>query len=228
MAFDLQIPNWVAILIALVPAFAVFIYFSRAKGSMWLAFIVGGVGWLGALLLRLLPLQLPLVIYGQDFASSLVYFGYASLLAGLFEEGIRYICIKKASFTREDHRHVLSFGLGWGFLEAVLMYALSVLVILVLMPELTFMELLPGAIERNTAVLLHSAMSFLVLCALSMKRFLILAIGLHAIVDMIAVSIYYYVFIGEVWLVEGILFAMTLLVAVFTYLIVKRYSPIRG
>jgi len=47
-------------------------------------------------------------------------------------------------------------------------------------------------------------------------------------VDMIAVSIYYYVFIGEVWLVEGILFAMTLLVAVFTYLIVKRYSPIRG
>ncbi|MCP8308556.1 MAG: YhfC family intramembrane metalloprotease [archaeon] len=228
MAFDLQIPNWVAILIALVPAFAVFIYFSRAKGSMWLAFIVGGVGWLGALLLRLLPLQLPLVIYGQDFASSLVYFGYASLLAGLFEEGIRYICIKKASFTREDHRHVLSFGLGWGFLEAVLMYALSVLVVLVLMPELTFMEFLPGAIERNTAVLLHSAMSFLVLCALSMKRFLILAIGLHAIVDMIAVSIYYYVFIGEVWLVEGILFAMTLLVAVFTYLIVKRYSPIRG
>ncbi|MCP8314758.1 MAG: YhfC family intramembrane metalloprotease, partial [archaeon] len=154
--------------------------------------------------------------------------GYASLLAGLFEEGIRYICIKKASFTREDHRHVLSFGLGWGFLEAVLMYALSVLVVLVLMPELTFMEFLPGAIERNTAVLLHSAMSFLVLCALSMKRFLILAIGLHAIVDMIAVSIYYYVFIGEVWLVEGILFAMTLLVAVFTYLIVKRYSPIRG
>jgi len=60
-----------------------------------------------------------------------------------------------------------------------------------------------------------------------MKRFLILAIGLHAAVDMIAVSIYYYVFIGDVWLVEGILFAMTLLVAIFTYLIVKRYSPIR-
>ncbi|MCP8308644.1 MAG: YhfC family intramembrane metalloprotease [archaeon] len=142
MAFDLQIPNWFAILIALIPAFALFIYFSRAKGSMWLAFILGGAGWFGALLLRLLPLQLPLVIYGQDFASNLVYFGYASLLAGLFEEGIRYICIKKASFTREDHRHVLSFGLGWGFLEAVLIYALSVLAILIFMPELTFMELL--------------------------------------------------------------------------------------
>jgi uncharacterized membrane protein YhfC len=194
---------------------------------MWLAFILGGAGWLGALLLRLLPLQLPLVIYGKDFASNLVYFGYASLLAGLFEEGIRYICIKKASFAREDHRHVLSFGLGWGLLEAVLIYALSVLVTLVLVPELTFMELLPGAIERNTAVLLHSALSFLVLCALNIRRFLILAIGLHAVLDMIGVSIYYYVFVGVVWFVEGILFVMTLLVAVFAYLIVSRYSPIR-
>ncbi|NWG09933.1 MAG: hypothetical protein HXX80_06505 [Nitrososphaerales archaeon] len=44
MASDLQIPNWVAILIALIPAFAVFIYFGRAKGSMWLAFILGGAG----------------------------------------------------------------------------------------------------------------------------------------------------------------------------------------
>ena len=228
LVFDLQIPNWVAILIAIVPAFAVFIYFARVKGSMWLAFILGGASWLGALLLRILPLQLPLVIYGQDFASNLVYFGYASLLAGLFEEGIRYICIKKASFTREDHSHVLSFGLGWGFLEAVLIYALSALAFLVFMPELTFMDLLPGAIERNVAVLLHSALSFLVLCALKMKRFLALAIGLHALVDMVTVSIYYYVFIGEVWLVEGILFAMTLLIAIFTYLIVKRYPPIRG
>lgn len=227
MAFDPQIPNWIAILIALIPAFAVFIYFDRVKGSAWLAFILGGAGWFGALLLRLLPLQLPLLIYGQDLALSLVYFGYASLLAGLFEEGIRYICIRKASFAREDHRHVLSFGLGWGFLEAVLIYALNALVILILEPELTFMELLPGAIERNTAVLLHSALSFLVFCALSMRRFLIIAIGLHAVVDMIAVSIYYYVFIGEVWLVEGILFAMTILVAVFTYFIVKKYSPIR-
>jgi len=218
----------VAILIAIVPAFALFIYFARTKGSMWLAFILGGAGWLGALLLRLLPVQFPLVIYGQGFASNLLYFGYTSLLAGLFEEGIRYICIKKASFTREDHSHVLSFGLGWGFLEAVFIYVLNVLIILVLMPELTFMELLPGAIERNVAVLLHSALSFLVLCALKIKRFLVLAVGLHAVVDMIAMSIYYYVFIGEVWLVEGILFAMVLLIAIFTYPIVKRYSPIRG
>ena len=217
-----------AILIAIVPAFALFIYFARTKGSMWLAFILGGAGWLGALLLRLLPVQFPLVIYGQGFASNLLYFGYTSLLAGLFEEGIRYICIKKASFTREDHSHVLSFGLGWGFLEAVFIYVLNVLIILVLMPELTFMELLPGAIERNVAVLLHSALSFLVLCALKIKRFLVLAVGLHAVVDMIAMSIYYYVFIGEVWLVEGILFAMVLLIAIFTYPIVKRYSPIRG
>ncbi|MGQ9469907.1 MAG: YhfC family glutamic-type intramembrane protease [Nitrososphaerales archaeon] len=226
MAFDLQIPYWVNILIALIPAFALFIYFGRTKGSMWLAFILGGAGWLSALLLRLLPLQLPLVIYGQGFALNLVYFGYASLLAGLFEEGIRYICVKKASFTREDHKHVLSFGIGWGFLEAVLIYALSVLVIHVLRPELTFMNLLPGAIERNIAVLLHSALSFLVLCALNMKRFLILAIGLHASLDMIAVSIYYALF-GEVWFVEGIILAMTLIIAVFTYMIVKRYSPIK-
>ncbi len=227
MAFELQIPSWVAILIALIPAFAVFLYFTKTKGSMWLAFVLGGAGWFGALLLRVLPLQLPLLIYGQDFASSLIYFGYASLLAGLFEEGIRYICIRKASFAREDHKHVLSLGLGWGFLEAVIIYALNVLVILFLMPEYTFMDLLPGAIERNTAILLHIALSFLVLCALSMKRFLILAIGIHAAVNTITLWIYHYVFVGEVWLVEGILFAMVLIVALFTYLIVKRYSPIK-
>ncbi len=227
MAFELQIPSWIAILIALVPAFAVFVYFAKTKGSMWLAFVLGGAGWFGALLLRVLPLQLPLLIYGQDFASSLIYFGYASFLAGLFEEGIRYICISKASFAREDHKHVLSLGLGWGFLEAVLIYALNVLAILFLMPEHTFMNLLPGAIERNTTILLHIALSFLVLCALNMRRFLILAIGIHAAVDIIALWIYHYVFVGEVWLVEGILFAMTIIVALFAYLIAKRYSPIK-
>jgi uncharacterized membrane protein YhfC len=226
LAFELQIPSWVAIPIALIPAFAVILYFARAKGSMWLAFIVGGAGWFGALLLRVLPLQLPLLIYGQDFASSLIYFGYASLLAGLFEEGIRYICIIKASFVREDYKHVLSLGLGWGFLEAVLIYVLNVLIILFLMPEYTFMDLLPGAIERNIAILLHVALTFLVLCALNTKTFLILAIGIHSAVDMITLWIYHYVF-REVWLAEGILFAMVLIITLSIYLIVRRYSPIK-
>lgn len=200
------------------------VYIARAKWSMWLAFILGGAGWFSALLLRVLPLQLPLLIYGQDFASNMIYFGYASLLAGIFEEGIRYICIKNASFAREDNKHVLSFGLGWGFLEAVLIYALNVLVILFLIPESTFMDLLPGAIERNIAILLHIALSFLVLCALNMIRFLILAIGIHTVVDMIAVSIYNFVFVKEVWLVEGFLFIMVVIIALFTYFIVRRYS----
>ncbi|MEM3584575.1 MAG: YhfC family glutamic-type intramembrane protease [Nitrososphaerales archaeon] len=226
MTFEIQIPSWVAILIALIPAFAIFVYIAKAKGSMWLAFILGGAGWFIALLLRILPLQLPLLIYGQDFASSLIYFGYASLLAGIFEEGIRYICISKVSVTRENHKHILSFGLGWGFLEAVIIYALNVLAIIFLMPESTFMDLLPGAIERNIAILLHVALSFLVLCALNMIRFLILAIGIHTSVNLITVSIYH-TLIKEVWLVEGFLFFITIAVTLFTYLIVKKYSPIK-
>ncbi len=37
---------WGGILIALVPAFGLFVYLARGKGSMWLVFAIGAVGWI--------------------------------------------------------------------------------------------------------------------------------------------------------------------------------------
>lgn len=153
---------WVGILIALVPAFALFVYIARGKKSMWLIFAIGAVGWTVALV------RAPILDgLGEVFlrnwirsagalAAPYIATGVNALFAGLFEEGIRYGLVKKVQRTRADSKHVLSFGLGWGFGEALLIYALAIVSAVYLQGRsIPFPSLLLGALERNITIALH-------------------------------------------------------------------------
>jgi len=72
----------IAILIALAPSFLLCVYFAKKRG-MWLAFVLGGLGWVAALLLRLLPLQIPPSVYGPVVVSNITYLAYSALLADI-------------------------------------------------------------------------------------------------------------------------------------------------
>ncbi len=130
----------------------------------------------------------------------------------------------KAEFVRVDWRHLLSFGLGWGFLEAFLMYVLSVwAAVFFLGFELGFMDLLAGAVERNLAVVLHVSLTFIVFRALARRVFLLVALALHAAVDFVAVAALRLLGLG-VWSVEGVVAVQALIVAMISCVVAGRGS----
>jgi len=211
----------IAILIALAPSFLLFFYFAK-KRTMWLAFVLGGLGWLAALLLRLLPLQIPPSVYGPVVTSNITYLAYSTFLAGVFEEGTRYALFRKIQRIRVDWRHVLCFGLGWGFGEALLLYATAIISAVYLSQyQFTILDMLPGAIERNSTVALHTGWTFVVFNALTERKFVFVAIALHTATDFIAVTAFHIFGLG-VWHVEGMIFVMALTTVAYAYEQLRR------
>jgi len=187
-------------LIALGPILCFFIYKADFKGELWIVFILGGVIWFLALIART-----PLLLLQSLFPLKLAYYAYAAILAGLFEELFRYFFMKKWEKCRKSKTHVLSMGLGWGFLEALIIYVFSIILIAIFLdlgtsiselPSYTsplefFISGLAGAFERWVATLLHVSLTFLVFQALKRKLYLYLAIAIHAAVDFVAVTVAY-------------------------------------
>jgi len=215
-----------AVLIAVVPSLIAFVYFARGDRRGWLCLGIGGGGWLAALLLRWIPLQLPAMWLGTTVATTTLYFAYAAILAGVFEEGMRYLLIWRVKFVRTEMKYVLCLGLGWGFLEALLIYAVNIVAAYLLGYSLSLAELLPGAVERNIAILMHVAYTLVVFKALQVKEYLLVAMAFHAVTDFVAVASYYTLHL-PVWHVEGILLVMVLILASYAAIITKK-KEVRG
>jgi len=206
---------------ALAPALIFSAYANRAKGDLWFGFSLGGAGWLGALIARIAPLYAPLALYGVEFARTMVYACYAAVLAGVFEEPIRYFCVRKVSLVRRSLRHTLSFGLGWGFIEALLIYGLPVAALEIMGMPKTLEQLLPGAVERNLAVASHVAMTFIVLCALLNAALLLLAVALHAGLN--AAAVLTLMLTGDVWLTESVALVFAFATVVIALASLRKY-----
>ena len=212
-----------AILLAAIPALLVFIILAGRSKNLWFSFIFGGFGWIGALILRLIPLQTPILFYGTSIATfNIFYFAYAALLAGCFEEGIRYLLLSKVKLTRLGLKNVLSLGLGWGFMEALLIYILEVLPLLYLGYKLTLMDILPGVVERNIAVLLHVSLTFIVFNAfIAGKKFLLIAVAFHSLIDFIALYLFHIITL-PLWHVELIVLLATLIITTYAYILIRK------
>lgn len=217
----MSLDAWVGVLIATAPTLLLFVYLARAKRSMWIAFVVGAVGWTVAGFLRSPILTGIALTYGEAVVLTIPFIALSAAFAGLFEEGIKYVLMRRVERTRIDWTHVLSLGLGWGFSEAVQLYALTVLAIVYVQgTPLTLLELLPGALERNMAVLMHVAYSFVVFRGLSDVRYLGLAMALHGLVDFVVVTAYWILGLG-VWYAEGMVLLMALALGYYAYRIAK-------
>jgi uncharacterized membrane protein YhfC len=214
---------WFAVLIALVPSFAYFVYVARTRKSMWLAFAIGAIGWTIALYARLPISNAIKPIIGS---SDIVYLGLtiSALFAGIFEEGIRYGLMRSIKYLRIDWRHVLAFGLGWGFFEAVLIYAVNLLVATyTLGGDVPFLRLLAGATERNSAIILHVGLTFIIYKAVVSRKLVWFAgaIALHAAVDFFGVLLFYELKLST-WPFEVTVLAVFILITTLAYKIVKK------
>lgn len=210
----------IGIAVAILPFLALSVYVARGRGVLWKAFLFGWGVWLLAFLVRSPLLVVPQALFSGLIVSSVtlaILFGlYASILAGLFEEGLRFFILRRRKSLRIDRKSVLSFGLGWGVGEAIILYVPAVASIPLLAdaaPSIT--EMILGAIERNLAILAHVSFTFIVLRAFSRgKTFLALAILLHFALNAIAVSTL--ILTENVLLTEamiGIVVAISLIIA---------------
>jgi hypothetical protein len=135
--------------------------------------------------------------------------------------------VQKIKLLRFDYKHIISFGLGWGFIEALLLYAISIIYsVYFIGSEILFLDALPGAIERNSAIIFHIAASFISYKALISSvpfriGFISIGIILHTTINYFA-SFLIYVLNYSIWSIEIALFAFSILILIFGYSIAQK------
>lgn len=201
----------VALMTLLVPLGVML--FLRRRGGTWTAFLVGaGTFVLFAMILE--PILHNLVLRspaGAAIQGNILLYGlYGGLAAGLFEETGRLLAFRFVLKNHPARITALSYGIGHGGIEALLLVGLTMVSNLILglshaagtpLPEeaaaaaeaiLTVPAalFLWGGLERLSAMALHMALSVLVFASVRTgKRWLFpAAIGVHAAVNFAAVT----------------------------------------
>lgn len=175
-------------------------------------------------------------------ANPILYIAILSLTAGLFEEGGRFLAYKVLMKNKCEWRHGIAYGIGHGGIEAVILVSIpfianianSILInqggltssalpaemvsqlqviapVLINTPSLMFMI---GGLERVFTIILHIALSLLVLYGVNRKKigYLFLAMFAHGLVNFIAVYLMQYV---NVFVSEGFMLIVAILSTVY-------------
>ncbi|MEM3848804.1 MAG: YhfC family glutamic-type intramembrane protease, partial [Zestosphaera sp.] len=106
-------------------------------------------------------------------------------MAGVFEEPVRYLILRSPVVRDDKVGSAVVLGLGWGLVEALLLYVIPVLTYSHMRYGL--LDLMPGAVERNVAITAHVAFSTLVARSLSNIKYLLLAVVTHGTLNMAGV-----------------------------------------
>lgn len=178
---------------------------------------------------------------------------YAALSAGIFEELGRYFGFKWMLKKHREYKDGVSYGLGHGGIEAILIGMFSAINALVLGTLINsgvfdqtiakslpadqvamlkeriigtqFWEYVLGGLERVFAIAFHIALSLLVLLGIRENRFIFVinAVLLHALIDVIP-ALYQTGVVTNIWIVELVLAIFGITSIIFTMRIRKRYQ----
>lgn len=208
-------------LLEIIIPLALGFYITRKFGTSWKNWFVG------ALMFILSLTRIPLNAYTNQMilAAPVTQWTYSmlalapSLTAGVFEEMARYIGLK---FIIKDDTYEkgLTYGAGHGGIESIMLVGVSVLsvgVVLLTSPEAlspgqlemilatpVYMPLI-GLYERLMAMIVQIGFSVIVLESVRRKdvKYLFTAIGLHTLLDFLAVSVVGYSILYSEILVTG-------------------------
>ena len=92
MQFPLIPSLWIALLLGILPGLSLILFLVRSKAAM-VATLLGAAGWTVALFLRLPLLQVINSLPPTSLNLVIISFS-ASALAGIFEEGLRFLIIR--------------------------------------------------------------------------------------------------------------------------------------
>jgi len=188
--------------LAILPSLLILVFISKVKTKLLLTAIMGGGGWFIALIARM-PV---LALFSRGFQGNYVIVTVASsILAGVFEEPTRYLLLKHVFRGRRnlDINALVSFGLGWGLTEAIIIYVFQAAYIGFAL-NIDWVKLVPGALERNIATLFHVALTFIAAYVIIKGlKLIVIPISLHALANL------YATFLLQItknpWLIEGFL-----------------------
>lgn len=185
-------------------------------------------------------------------ANPFLYIAILSLTAGIFEEGGRFLAYKLILKNKREWRHGIAYGIGHGGIEAVLLVSIPFIAniassILInqggltssVLPEQTVAQLqtlapalintpsymfILGGLERVFTIILHIALSILVLYGVNGRKisYLFIAIFAHGLVNFIAVYLMQKV---NVFVSEGFMLIVAILSTVY---IVKMRKVFQG
>lgn len=202
--------------LSLVPGLSVLVYGVVVRWrSSWVLPILGGGGWLIALLLRA-----PLLYLLLNNVEESTYLIIASYAAGIFEESIRYVILRSPVVRNPRVGDAIVLGLGWGVTEALFIYVIPILIYLY--NNYNILELLPGAIERNIAVVAHLIFSVLVMVSVSNVKYLLIAIITHGTLNIAGITILKIT--GNAWVTEASLAIIVAVLALATAIMIKRHQ----
>jgi len=200
---------------------AVGFYIIRRFGTSWKNWFSGALMFTVSLIRIPLNLYMTQLILAGTFTpltSSLIVL-VPSLTAGIFEEAARYIGFKLL-IKDNTYEKGLTYGAGHGGIESIMLVGLNVLsvgAILLTNPEVLPPEQLTsilatpvylplvGVYERIMAITIQISLSIVVLESIrkSNKGYLIAAIGLHSLLNYLAVSVVSYGIIYSEIMVTG-------------------------
>lgn len=215
MVSNMTIASMIGVILYTLLLFVGFILFNKRRTGISIKpLIVGSIGFI--VFTQVLEKILHLVVITQfpNYSDHPILFGiYGGLAAGLFEEVGRFILFTWLLKKYLDYKGGLSFGVGWGGIEAVVLAFSTILpnVIFAFMInsgtfESAMAAQLPadqismikeslvnqnaiyylyGVFERFFAVFMQISFSLLVLLAVVRKKisYLIYAILIHAVID---------------------------------------------
>jgi uncharacterized membrane protein YhfC len=182
---------------------------------------------------------------------------YATLAAGIFEEMGRYLGFRWLLKRHHDYQDGLSFGIGHGGIEAILIGGIGAVNAWILtnliqsgafeqviaaslsadqaallkqqVQQTTFAMYMLGGFERLFALSFHIAMSLLVLFGVRRRqfRYVIYAILLHALMD-VAPALYQVKAVTNIWLVEGVAFIFAIIALIWTRRVKTQFVKEQG
>lgn len=185
----------------------------------------------------------------EIYKNSVLYILYFGFVAGIFEETARFIGFKYLLHVKNDEslNTGICYGLGHGGFEAILFgglpAALNLFVSVMIntgaskniesipaalinsLVNATPPQFLMGGVERLFSIIIQISLSLLVLRAVTYKKwsFYFLAVGLHAIVGIVAV-LYEKKIIDNVYYVEGFACVLAIGMALLVYALVIKPS----
>ena len=186
-------------------------------------------------------------------ASPIILVLVLALRAGLVEEFGRFIAFKFFLKRSKTIGNGLMYGVGHGGMEVLLVYTLAMVsnLVFIVMVNTGSMDMLAalapdqtealdaavvalrdtsplmlsvGLVERVAAMILHISLSVIVFCAVRQKKwlYLVLAIVLHTLAD--SSIVLYITGTLNLWGLEAIIMAMSLVTAIIAWLIARGYK----
>ncbi len=198
---------------------------TRKKGY-WMPLVAGVCCFVVFQMLTRLPLLqyvLPNCSWfvAMAMAQPILYVLFLALTAALFEELGRYLVMRLFLKKQLSVSDGISFGIGHGGIEAILLVGLNYVVSLIIYGTVAFASapesyILAAGVERISAMMMQIAFSLMVMLSIKRKKagWLLLALLLHTAVDFLSlISMQFASALDfSVWFVEaGLLFVAILL-----------------